>query len=129
MALHGEGQLFPHYIGEIDRFRLLGQRVVIGIVGGIGVGRKDRRVYVDIDLAQHLGQAATAVTSHYGVNVPAPEVLPISRGLQLPPNRHRSHQLQVEVRKGRIVRGELAVGPDRPSLEVPDIHSQHSRLN
>jgi hypothetical protein len=58
-----------------------------------------------------------------------PEIFAITRGLQLPPYSHRSYQIEVEVGEGRIVRGELAVGPDRPPLEVPDIHSQHSRLN
>jgi hypothetical protein len=107
----------------------LGQRVGIGIVGGVRIGGEDRRVDVDIDLAQHLGQASAAIPPDHGMNVPAPEVFPVSGGLQPPPHSHRSDQREVQSGERRIVGCELAIRPDRPPLELPDIHSQHSRLN
>jgi hypothetical protein len=129
VALHRQRQLLPHHISEIYRLGPLGQGVGIGIVGSVRIGGEDRRVDVDIDLAQHLGQAPAAITSDHGMNMPAPEVLPVSGGLQLPPHSHRSDQREVQSGKRRIVGRELAVRPDRPSLELPDIHSQHSRLS
>ncbi len=129
VALHCQRQLLPHHIGEIHRLRPLGEGVIIGIVGRVGIGGKDRRVHIHIDLAQHLGQASAAVTPHHSMDVPAPEVLPISGGLQLPPHSHWSDQREVQSGERRIVGCELAISPDRPPLEVPDIHSQHSRLN
>ncbi len=129
MALHRQGQLFSHHIGEVDSLRLLREGVVIGILGRVGIAGEDRRIHVDINLAQHLGQAAAAVPPDHGMNVPAPEVLSPSRGLQLPPYGYRSDQREVQAGERRIVWRELAVGPDRPPLELPDIHSQHSRLN
>jgi len=124
-----EGQFLPHHIGEIDGLRLLRERIVIGIVSRVGISGEDGRVHVDIDLVQHLGQAAAAVTPHHRMDVAPPEVLAFSRGLQPPPHCYRSNQREVQAGERRIVRCELAVGPDRPPLELPDIHSQHSRLN
>jgi hypothetical protein len=129
VAWHCQGQLLPDYIGEIDGLRLLRQGVVIGIVSRIGISGEDRRIHVDVYLTQHLGEAPAAFTPYDRVDVAAPEVLPFSRGLQLPPHSHRSHQREVQAGECRIVGCELAIGPDRPPLELPDIHSQHSRLN
>ena len=77
---------------------------------------------------QHLGQAAAALAPHRAVDVPAPQVLALPRRLQLALHLHRPVQLEVETLERGIAGLELTDRLDRAALQVPDVHSQHSRL-
>src|SRR5215216_616519 len=58
----------------------------------------------------------------------APEVLAVARGLQLAIDRHRTGEAEIQPFERGIVGVEPPVGPDGATLQVPDVHSQHSRL-
>ena len=102
--------------------------IEIGIVGRVGIGGEHRRGHLDVHLVQHLGQAAAALAPHHPMHAAAPEVLAVARGLQLAVDRHRAGEAQVQPLERRIVGIEPPVGPDGAALQVPDVHSQHSRL-
>ena len=76
-----------------------------------------------------LGEATPALAAHDAVKIAPPEVFTIAGGLQLPLHRHRSDQVEPQSLEGRILGRELAHRLDRASLEIPDVHSQHSPLN
>jgi hypothetical protein len=126
--LSRERHFLTHHVGHVDRDGALGQRVEVRIVGRLGVGRKDRRVYVDVHRLTHLGETPSALTPHHAVDVPAPEVFTIARGLELTPDRHRTFKIEPQPLKRRIAGLELADGLDGTPLQVPNVHSQHSRL-
>ena len=65
---------------------------------------------------------------HHPVEAAAPQVLPTAAGLYLPFHRYRTDEIQIQPFKCRIVGLKLTLRPDRSPLEVPDVHSQHSRL-
>jgi hypothetical protein len=58
----------------------------------------------------------------------APEVFTLTGGLELALYLYRPVQLQVEPVEHGIAGLELPDRLDRPPLEVPDVHSQHSPL-
>jgi len=124
----GERQLLAYHRAQVHRRAPLRQRIEIRIVGGLGVVTEDRGVHRDVHLVDDLGEAAPALASNDAVKIASPEVLPIAGGLQLPLHRHRTHQVQPQPLERRILRRELAYGPDGPPLEVPNVHAQHSPL-
>ena len=69
-----------------------------------------------------------ALAAHHPVEVAPPEVFALTGGLKLPVHHHRSHQIEPQALEDRIVGRQLSLGPDGTSLEVPDIHAQHSPL-
>ena len=124
----GERQLLAHHRSHVHRRGPLGQRVEIRIVGGFRVGAEHRGVNLDFHFVDHRGETAPALASNHAVEIASPEVLSIAGGLQLALHRHRTDQVQSQPFERRILRRELAYGPDGPSLKVPNVHAQHSPL-
>ena len=126
---HSERKLLPYDVPDIDVRRPLQQRVEVGIIGRVGVGAEHRRIDIDIDGGPHVSQAAAALPVHGSVHMPAPEILSRPSRLQLPRHRHRPSQVQIQSFECGIVRPEIPHRTYRAPLKVPDINSQHSRLN
>lgn len=121
-------QLLPDHRGHIDTGGAGRERVIVGVVGRVGIGREDRRAYLDVDFFQDLGEAAAAFAAHHAVQTPAPEVLALGRGLELTVYRDAADQIEPEPLKGGIVRAEHPIRPHGTALQVPNVHSQHSLL-
>jgi hypothetical protein len=128
VGLCREGKFLPNHRSDVHRGGPLRQRVEIRIVGGVGIGGENRRVYFDVHFIDHFGETAPALAANHAVEVAAPEILPVPGCLELAVHRHRTDQIEPQPFEGRILGGELAHRPDRASLKVPDIHSQHSPL-
>jgi hypothetical protein len=124
----GEGQLLSDYGSDIHRVGPLGKWIEIRIVGRLGIGAEHGGVHVHIHIVEHLREAPPALAVDDGVNVPTPEVLAVTSGLQLAIHLHRPCQVEVQPLERRIAGRELADGPHGTSVEVPDVDSQHSRL-
>ena len=127
VGLRGECELLAHHFGDVYAGGPLGERIEIGIVGGVGIGGEHRGGHVDVHVVQHLGQAAAALPPDDAMDAPPPEVLSVAGGLQLAGDRHRSTRPSSSPSNAGSS-GSSPLGPDGPSLEVPDVHSQHSRL-
>ncbi len=123
-----QGELLPGYVTYIDVRCSLEQRIKVGVFGRFGVGGEDRGIHVNVNFGTDLGQTTPALTLHETVKAAPPQVLTLAGGLQLPGDRYRTYQLEVEPIERGIVGLELSHGADRTSLKVPNIHSQHSRL-
>jgi hypothetical protein len=126
--MRGECELFTHHRSHIHRRGPLSQWVEIRIVGGFRVGAEHRGIHRDVHFVDHRGEAAPALASHNAVKIASPEVLTIAGGLQLALHRHWTHQIQSQPFECRILRRELAYGLDRPPVEIPNVHAQHSPL-
>ena len=126
--MRGERELLAHHRSHVHRRSPLGQRIEIRIVDGLGVGAEHRGVHRDVHFVDHLDEAAPALAPNDAVKIASPEVLAIAGGLQLTLHRHRTHQIQSQPFESRILRRELAYGPDGPPVEVPNVHAQHSPL-
>ena len=81
-----------------------------------------------VSYASALSASGDTLEVERPVHVPPPEVFIASGGLQLAAHRDRPLQPQRQPLERGVVRVELRVGPNRPPLEIPDVHSQHSRL-
>jgi hypothetical protein len=125
----GEGQLLAHDRSHVHRRGPLGQWIEIRIVGGLRVGAEDRGVHRNVHFVDHLGEAAPALAANDAVNIASPEVLAIASGLELALDPHRTHQVQSQPFKRRILWRELAYGLDGPPVEVSNVHAEHSPLN
>ena len=125
---NGERELFANDGTDIDTRRPGRQGVELGVVGGLGVARKDRSADFDVHLLEHLGQASAALAAHNPVHGAAPEVLIPARSLKLTGNGNAANQSKPESVEGRIVGTELSIRPHGTPLKVPNIHSQHSPL-
>ena len=126
--MDGERELLAHHRAHVHRRGPLGQRVEIGIVGGFRIGAEHRGLHLDFHFVGHLGKTAPAFAPNHPMEIASPEVLSIAGCLQLTLHRHRTHQIQPQALERRILRRELAHGPDGPPLEVPNVHAQHSPL-
>ena len=124
-----QGQLLSHDVPHIDVRCPFQQRVEVGIICRIGIGAEHGCVDVNVDIGPYISQAPPALALHGSVDVPAPEILPCPGGLQLPRYRNRAHQIEVQPLKGGVVGPKLPHRPHRAALKVPDVHTQHSRLN
>jgi hypothetical protein len=125
---HRERQLFPHDGCDVDTRRPGRKRVEVGIVRGIGVTGENCRRDVDIHLLEHLRQTPAALATDDRVNAPSPEVLPLGGRLKLSIDQDITNHVEVESLEGRIACVELPFGAHGTALQVPNIHSQHSRL-
>jgi len=121
-------QLFPNHHREIDGAGPGRQRVEVRVVRRLGIGRKHRRADVGVNLVQDLGEAAAALTAHHGVDGSTPEVLAFAGGLELTVYQDVSDQIEAESLKGGVVGLEFACCLNGTALQVPNVHSQHSRL-
>jgi hypothetical protein len=62
------------------------------------------------------------------VEVAPPQIFSIAGYLQLALHRDRTDEVKPQPLEGWILGRELTYGADRPPLEFPDIHAQHSPL-
>jgi hypothetical protein len=122
-------QLLSYHIPHIDVRGPFQQGVEVGIVGRFRIGAEHGCIDVDVDLGPYISQAPPAFALHGSVDVPAPEILPFARGLQLPCHGDRAYQIQVQPFKGGVVGPKLPHRSNRAPLKLPEVHSQHSRLN
>jgi hypothetical protein len=125
----GQGQLFPHHIPDIDVGGALEQGIKVGIIRGLRVRAEDGGIYVDVHLRPDIRQATPTLALHLTMHAAPPQVITIPRSLQLPCDRDGPNQMQLQTFESGIVGPKLPHGPDRASLKVPDVNSQHSRLN
>jgi hypothetical protein len=121
-------QLFADHWRDIDARRPGRQRVKVGIVSGLGVTGEHRRRDVNVHFLEDLAQAPAALAAHHRVNASSPEVLSLAGRLKLAIDEDITHDIEIESLEGRIVSSELPFGTDGTALQVPNIHSQHSRL-
>ena len=126
--MRGERELLAYHRANVHRRGPLGQRIEIRIVGGFRVDAEHRGVHLDFHFVDHLGETAPAGASNHSVEIASPQVLSIAGRLQLALHCHRTDQVQSQSIERRILRRELAHGPDGPPLEVPNVHAQHSPL-
>ena len=126
--MRGERELLAHHRSHVHRRGPLGQRIEIRIVDCRRVGAEHRGVHRDVHFVDYLDEAAPALAPNDAVKIASPEVLPVAGGLQLTLHCHRTHQVQSQPFERRILRRELAYGPDGPPVEVPNVHAQHSPL-
>lgn len=124
-----QGQLFPCYVPDVDMRRALEQGVKVGIVSGFGIGAEDRGVHIDVNVGADFGQAAPTLALQHAMKAAPPQVLTQPGGLQLPRYRYRPNQVQIQPIECGIIRLKLPHRANRSPLKVPDVHSQHSRLN
>ena len=76
----------------------------------------------------NLGEATPAFGLQDAAEAAPPQVLTLAGGLQLPGYRQRTDQLEPQSIERVIVRLKLAYRSYGAPLQVPYIHSQHSRL-
>ena len=124
-----QGQLLPHDVTNIDVRRALQEGVEIGVVSRLGIGAEDSSVDFDIYISLDVGQTAATLTLHGSVQLSPPEVLPVAGRLQLPGYRYWPLKVQVQAFECRIVGSKLPYRAHRAALKIPDVNSQHSRLN
>jgi hypothetical protein len=106
----------------------LEQRIKVRIIRGLGIRAEDGGIHINVHRGAHVGQTPPALTLHLTVHATAPQVFAVTCRLQLPCYRYGTNQMEVQPFERRIVGPKLPYGPDRASLEVPDVYSQHSRL-
>jgi hypothetical protein len=128
VGLGREGKLLAHDKPHIHGGRAIGEEIEIGVVHRVGIGAEHGRVHRHVHLVEHLRQAAAALAADHAVEIASPQVFSYTGGLKLPMYHHRSHQIEPQALEGRIVRRKLSLGANGASLEVPDIHAQHSPL-
>ena len=121
-------QLLADHWRDIDARRPGRQRVEVRIVSRLGVTREHRRGDVNVYFLKDLTQAAPALAAHDRVNASSPEVLSLGGCLKLAIDEDITHDIEVESLEGRIAPSERPFGTDGTALQVPNIHSQHSRL-
>jgi len=121
-------QLFADHWRDIDARRPGRQRVKVGVVSGFGVTREHGRRDVNVHFLEDFAQAPATLAAHDRVNAPSPEVLPLAGRLKLAIDKDITHDTEIESLEGRIASSELPFGTDGTALQVPNIHSQHSRL-
>ena len=126
--MRGECEFLTHHRSHVHRRGPLSQWIEIRILGGLRIGAEHRGVHRDVQLVDHLDEAAPALAPYDAVKIASPEVLSIAGGLQLALHGHRTHQIQSQPFERRILRREFAHGPDGPPVEVPNVHAQHSPL-
>lgn len=124
----GERQLLAHDLGDVHAGGTVGQRIEIGIVGGVRVGGEHRGVDVDIHIVQHIREAPAALAAHDSVHVAPPKVLAVPGGLELSRHVNRLGESEPQPLERRIVGWEPPFGPDGTPLKVPNVNSQHSPL-
>ena len=124
-----EDQLLSDHVPHIDVRCPFQQRVEVRIVRGLRIGAEDRSVYLDINVGTYIGQASPALALHGTLDPAPPEILSCPGGMQLTSYRNRTYQIEVQPVEGRIVGPKLPHRPHGATLKVPDVHSQHSRLN
>src|SRR5215213_1158058 len=127
-GLRRQRELLTDDLGEVDVGGALRQRVKSGILGGLGIGGEHRGGHVDIHFIQYFGQAAAALAPHDAMNPAAPEVFSVARHLELAVDRDRASEAEPQALEHLVVGIEPSVGPHGTALEIPNVHSQHSRL-
>ena len=124
----GEYELFADHIPDVDVRRTLGQRIKIRIIRCLRVGTEHCGVNIDVDVSTNFTQATAAVTLQCCVNASAPQIFARPSGLQLPGDRNRRGEVQIESLEGPIVGPKLSNCLHRALLKIPEVYSQHSRL-
>jgi hypothetical protein len=126
---HGQRQLLPGYISYVDMRSTLEQRVRIGIVGRVRIRAEDGRIHVDAQNRPDISEASPAVRLQGPAKRPTPQVLAWAGSLELTRDRYGAHEVKIQTFERRIVRLQLTNSLDGPPLQVPYVHSEHSRLN
>jgi hypothetical protein len=106
----------------------LEQRVRIGIVCGVRIRAEDRGIHIDIQDRANLSQAPPAIGLQSAAQRPTPQVLAGAGSLELAGDRYRAHKVKIQPFERRVIRLQLANSLDGTSLQVPYVHSEHSRL-
>jgi hypothetical protein len=124
-----QGELLSDHIADVHMGRAGEQRIEVRIIRRLGVAAEHGRIHIDVYLGADIGQATPAFSLHDRLYGSPPEVLTIAGCLKLAFDRHRAHQVQIQAFKCGVVGLKLTDRPHGAPLEVPDVHSQHSRLN
>lgn len=77
---------------------------------------------------EHLAKAPPALAAHDRMQATAPEKPVLARGLKLTRDRDSADQVEPESLEGGIVGPKVPIRSHGTVLQVPNIHSQHSRL-
>jgi hypothetical protein len=105
------------------------QGIEVRIIRGFGIGAEDGGRHLDVHCGADIRQTAPALTLHFSPQASAPEVFAVTGRLQLAVDRDGAHQMQIQTLESGVVGLQLPNCSHRASMKVPDIHSQHSRLN
>jgi hypothetical protein len=108
--------------------RTLEQGVRIGIVGGVWIGAENGRIHVDVQIGPDIFEATPAIRLQRTAQRPAPQVLTRAGGLKLTGDGHRADEVKIQPFERRIIWLQLTDSLDGTSLQVPYVHSEHSRL-
>jgi hypothetical protein len=105
------------------------QRVRIRIVGRVRIRAEDCRTHVDVEVGTDLAQTSATLGLQRTSQRSSPQVLARASGLELAGDGYRSYKVKIQPLECRVIRLQLANGLDGTSLQIPDVHSEHSRLN
>jgi hypothetical protein len=106
----------------------LEQRVRIGIVSRVRIRAENGRIHADVQDGSDIAQAPPTIRLQGTAQRPTPQVLARTGSLKLARDRYRSYQVKIQPFEGRIVRLQLTNSLDGTSLQIPYVHSEHSRL-
>jgi hypothetical protein len=109
--------------------RALEYRVRVRIVRRIWIVGEERGIHLNVQNGTNISQTSSTVCLQGPAKGPAPQVFTGTRSLELSGYRHRTHKVKIQSFERRIIGLQLTNSLDGSSLEVPNVHSEHSRLN
>jgi len=108
--------------------RTLEHRVRVRIVRRLWIVGEEGGIHLDVQNGTNIGQTSATICLQSPPKGPTPEVFTRTRGLKLPVYQHRAYQVKIQPFERRIIGLQLTNSLDGSSLQVPYVHSEHSRL-